>query len=173
MRPSGAGRRTSGASDARLYVLIASASLAQHHRSDPPVCVFRSEGAARNAFRRLRLEVGSGSGWGELVAVDDDVVQPLCWFGRPPEHAMPSGGSPRRPSRRWAVAALALTMGALLWAFVGTGDRAGAAVAPHVSRSSLITVSEGQVGEATVLNTSDACHRKGLAGVSDHPGGRG
>lgn len=157
-RVSKARPATSEDTDGRSFLLIRSTEYTPHARSRPVVDAFNSEGAAREAFRRLRLEVGPGSAWGQLVAVDKDVVHPLCWFGQAPELVV----VPRRacpPRRRMVLVALATVIGAVGWAAVAGVDRAGAAVAPYVSWTGLVTVTGSQHAEATVVDTSDACLR--------------
>lgn len=143
----------------RVFLLITSPELTQHAPSRPPVDVFTSEGGARHAFQRLRLRVGSSSGWAQLVAVDDEVARPLCWFGRPPKPLVAPTSRARWPRRRWTLGALALSVVLIVWASVGLVDRASGAVGPHLSRTGLVTVTEAQRAEATALNTSNACHR--------------
>ncbi len=117
------GGRVGAGDDGAIFLLIAAPEPAAHARSGAPVEVFTSETVAREAFVRRRLEVGSGSAWAQLVAVEDQAVRPLCWFGGSPG-ALPA---PRRPAlhnrRRWAVAALALSMAAAGWASAGISDR--------------------------------------------------
>lgn len=148
------------------YLLFGSAGLAGRQRPDELVDLFHTEAAAREAFRRLRLEVGSGPGWAELIALDEGVVRPLCWFGLPAAQRNAPGTGvqapkrpPRRSIRRWLYGAMGLAMGTALWLVTASPERAGAAVAPHVSRSGLLTVGGGQRVEATATNDSDACHR--------------
>lgn len=83
MSGSRQGRTVSALHDGPVFLLIASPELSEHNRARPPVDVFTSEGGAREAFHRLRLRGGASSGWAQLVAVNDDVARPLCWFGRP------------------------------------------------------------------------------------------
>jgi len=70
-------RRTHGVP---LFVLLTSASLGGDRRAVPPE-LFASEVEARRRFQRLRLEVGTGAGWAQLMVVEGDDVRPLCWFG--------------------------------------------------------------------------------------------
>jgi hypothetical protein len=151
-----------------IYIMIASPRPAERHRSHRPVEVFTDEALARDAFRRLRVQVGGGSGWGELVVLDEGRVRPLCWFGRPPEHGDPEQrpsqrSRPRWRPRRWGLAALAVGVVAVLWLSVDGRERAGAAVAPYVSRTALVTVTQAQRAEVTAVNLSDACHRMDVA----------
>ena len=159
MSGSRAGRPGSTGNDGAIFLLIAAPGSDPHARSRPPVEVFTSERVAREAFVRRRLEGGSGSPWAQLAAVEDQAIRPLCWFG-------PSSGPPPAPRRRapltrsrWAVAALTLSIAAVGWVTAGISDRAGAAVAPYISRTALVTVTVSQRAEATAVNTSDACHR--------------
>lgn len=153
MSGSGAGRPVGEGDDAVIFLLIAAQESAPHARFRPPVEVFTSERVAREAFVRLRLEATSGSAWAQLVAVEDQAVRPLCWFGcslgpgRPPA---PRSRAPH-PRRRWAVAALALSIAGVGWMSAGAWDRAGAAVAPHVSKTALVTVTASQRAEATAV----------------------
>jgi hypothetical protein len=151
-----------------IYIMIASPRPAERHRSHRPVEVFKDEALARDAFRRLRAQVGGGSGWGELVVLDEGTVRPLCWFGCPSEH----GGPEQRPSKRsrprwragrWGLAALAIGVVLALWLSVDGRARAGAAVAPYVSGTALVTVTEAQRAEVTAVNLSDACHQVEVA----------
>ena len=111
-----------GTGDGAFFLLIAAPEPTPRANSRPPVEVFRSEGAAREAFVRHRLE-GSGLAWAQLVAVEDQALRSLCWFGRSPG-PLPA---PRRRAphtrRRWAVAALALSMAAVGWVSAGNSDR--------------------------------------------------
>ena len=62
------------------------------------------EPVAREAFlrRRLELDPDLAAAWAELVAVKNEVIHPLCWFGCSPE-PLPA---PRRRAthalRRWS-----------------------------------------------------------------------
>ena len=117
------GDRVGTGDNGTIFLLIAAPEPTPRANSRPPVEGFTSEGAAREAFMRRRLEVGSGLAWAQLVAVEDQAVRPLCWFGGSPG-PLPA---PRRPAlhnrRRWAVAALALSMAAAGWASAGISDR--------------------------------------------------
>ncbi len=148
------------------YLILGSPALAGRHRPDELMNVFTNEAAARGAFQDLRREVGSGSGWAELVVVEEGVVRPLCWFGLPPADGracVAPAPETRRPTARWVCGVLAVAAGAALWLFAGSAGRVGAAVAPHVTKTGLITVTDGQRAEATVTNDSDACHRIEIA----------
>lgn len=152
--------RPGGAVDVgAIFLLIAAPESAPHARARPLVEVFTSEGVAREAFVRRRLEEGSGSAWAQLVAVEDQAIRPLCWFG-PSPGPLPA---PRRRAlharSRWAVAALTLSIAAVGWVSAGISDRAGAEVAPHISTTALVTLTASQRAEATAVSTSDACHR--------------
>ena len=108
------GGRVGAGDDGAIFLLIAAPEpTPRANNSRPPVEVFTSEGVAREAFVRRRLEVGSGSAWVQLVAVEGQAIRPLCWFGRSPG-PLPA---PRRLApntrRRWAVAALALSIAAV------------------------------------------------------------
>jgi len=159
MSRSRAGRPGSTGDDGAIFLIIAAPESAAHARSRPPVDVFTSERVAREAFVRHRLEEGSGSAWAQLVAVEDQAIRSLCWFGSSPG---PFPAPKRRASHtrsRLAVAVLTLSIAAIGWVSAGISDRAGAAVAPHISRTALVTVAASQRAEATAVNTSDACHR--------------
>ena len=65
---------------APLYILVGSPTPGERHRH-PIVAASTSEAYAREAFRRLRLEVGPGAGWGGVVVLEEDRARPLCWFG--------------------------------------------------------------------------------------------
>lgn len=156
-----------------VFLLCGSAGRVERIRPAELVQRFSSEGAAREAFGRLRLTAGPGAGWALLVALDEAHARPLAWFGLEPaprhgtrgeprrsgEAAGEPGSTRRRRSRRW-VAALAVTIVAgAAWVFVGPGERAVAAVAPHSLKTALVTVTETQRVEATAANDSDSCHR--------------
>ena len=118
-----------------------------------------SELPARDAFRNLRLQ--RDAHWAALVRVDRDRTRPLSWFGSPPEGrwpVSPAMNSRRRPLARWAVGAMALAMAAAVSALAGGSERAGAAVAPHIVRTGLVTVTTDQRAEATAVNNGDACY---------------
>jgi hypothetical protein len=159
MSGSRLGRSGTAENKSCVFLLIGSSEFSQHGSSRPPVAVFSSEESAREEFQRLRLQVGSASGWAQLVTVDDDVARPLCWFGRPPEPLGAATSRARRARRRWVLGILGVSVAVIAWASLGIVGRAGAAVAPHVSRTGLVTVTEAERAEATALNTSDACHR--------------
>jgi hypothetical protein len=146
-------------SDGTIFLLIAAPDPTPHARSRPPVEVFTSEGVAREAFRRRRLEVGSGSAWAQLVAVEDQAVRALCWFGRPPGPVPTPTSRAQHWRRRRAVVALALTVLGVGWVLASIFDRAGAAIAPYVSKTALVSITASQRAEATAVNTSVACHR--------------
>jgi hypothetical protein len=114
--------------DGAIFLLIA-AEPNPRANSTPPVEVFRSEGVAREAFVRRRLEAGSGSAWAELVAVEGQAIRLLCWFGCSPGALF----VPRRPHTRgrWAVATLALSMAAFGRVSAGISDRATVDPASH------------------------------------------
>lgn len=117
------GGRVGTGDNGAVFLLIAAPEPTPRANSRPPVEVFTSEGVAREAFVRRRLEVGSGSAWTQLVAVEDEAIRPLCWFGRSPG---PLPGPRRRAPytrRRWAVSALALSMAAVGWVSAGISDR--------------------------------------------------
>ncbi len=118
------GRAGAGEATCNLFLLIASAELAQDRPRRAPVEVFTSEAGGRKAFERLRLQVGSGSGWAQLIAVHDDVARPLCWFGRPAEPLVARTRRARRARRRRAV---------------GAPDRAGAPGAARLTGPGLVT----------------------------------
>ena len=158
MSPSGPRRSLATGDDSAIFLLVAASEPSPQSRPHPPVEVFTSEGVAREAFQRLRLE-SSGSAWGQLVAVEDQAVRPLCWFGRSPGPLPAPRRRAWRPRRRCAVGALAVSIAAVGWVWAGFADRAGAALAPHVSRTALATVTASQRAEATAVNTSDGCHR--------------
>ena len=159
MSRSRAGRPGGTGDGGAIFLLIAPAESSPLGPSRPPVDVFTSEGVAREAFVRHRLEEGSGSAWAQLVAVEDQAIRPLCWFGPSPGPLpAPRHRAPHTRSRL-AVAALTLSIAAVGWVSAGISDRAGAAVAPHISRTALVTVAASQRAEATAVNTSDACHR--------------
>jgi hypothetical protein len=105
------GRRPvgTGGDDRAIFVLITAPEPTPRANSRPPVEIFTSEGDAREAFVRRRLEVGSDSAWAQLVAVEEHALRPLCWFGRSPGPLpVPMRRTPHI-RRRWAVAALALS----------------------------------------------------------------
>lgn len=120
-----------GTGDGAIFLLIAAPEPTLHANSRPPVQVFRSEGVAREAFVRHRLEVGSGSSWAQLVAVEDQAIRPLCWFGRSPGPLSASRRRTPHTCRRWAVAGLALSRAAVGWVSAGTSDRAIVDPASH------------------------------------------
>jgi hypothetical protein len=150
-----------------IYILIASPRPSEHHGSQPPVDVFTEEALAREAFQRLRVRVGGAAGWGELLILDEGRVRPLCWFGRPPEdrrgEQRPLLSRPHRRARPWSLVTLAIAVLVALWSFVDGRHRAGAAVAPYVSGTGLVTVTQAQRAEVTAVNLSDACHRMEVA----------
>ncbi len=125
------GDRVGTGDNGTIFLLIAAPEPTPRANSRPPVEVFTSEGAAREAFMRRRLEVGSGLAWAQLVAVEDQAVHPLCWFGRSPG-PLPA---PRRRAphtrRRWALAALALPIVAVGSVSAGISDRAIVDPASH------------------------------------------
>lgn len=131
MSRSPGGRPVGTGDDGAIFLLIAAPEPTPRADSRPPVEVFTSEGVAREAFVRRRLEVGSDSAWAQLVAVEDQAIRPLCWFGRSPA-PLPA---PRRRApqtrRRWAVAALALSTAAVGWVSAGISDRAAVDPASH------------------------------------------
>lgn len=149
MRSSSRRRAATRDDHCNLFVLIASTDLSPHRPARPPVDVFTSEGGAKEAFQRLRLQAGS-SGWAQLVAVEEKVTRPICWFGVPTKPLMSPTSRPRLPRRRWVAVAIAVSLLVSVWASPGVMDRAGAAVAPHLSRTGLLTVAESQRAEATV-----------------------
>lgn len=91
-------------SDVPIFLLITAPEGAHSARSRPPVRVFTSEGVAREAFLRLRLEVEPDpvSTWAQLVAVKDDVIRPLCWFGCSPEPHLAPRRRTKHALRRWS-----------------------------------------------------------------------
>lgn len=117
--------------DGAIFLLIAAPEPTPRANSRPPVDIFTSEGVAREAFVRRRLEVGSGSAWAQLVAVEDQAIRPLCWFGRSPGPLPASRRRAPHTRRRWAVAALALSMAAVGWVSAGISDRAIVDPASH------------------------------------------
>ena len=162
MSRSRAGRPGGAGDVGAIFLLIALPESARHARSRPPVDVFTSERVAREAFVRRRLEEGSGPAWAQLVAVEDQAIRPLCWFGPSPGPLLaPRRRAPHTRSRR-AVAALTLSIAAVGWVKAGISDRAGAA--PHVSGTPLVTVTASQ-SPVAATNMSDACH------CTAHPGG--
>lgn len=115
-----------------IFLLIAAPEPTTPHADPrPPVEVFTSERTAREAFVRRRLEVGSGSAWAQLVAVEDQAVRPLCWFGRSPGPLPASRRRTQHAPRRWAVRALALSIAAVGWVSAGISDRAIVDPASH------------------------------------------
>ena len=136
--------------DGTIFLLIATLESGPHARSRPPVDVFTSERVAREAFVRRRLEADSGSAWAQLVAIEDQAIRPLCWFGRSPGPLPASRRRAPHTRRRWAVAALALSIAAVGWVSAGISDRADAAPTLRVSKTALVTVTASQRGEATV-----------------------
>ena len=141
------------------YVIVGSPDAGGRHRADDLLDVFTTEVEAREAFRRRRLQLGPASRGATLVSFDRGVVRPLCWFG--PE-ARPAEDHPRTREHlalRWVIGLAVLAMGAALWVLVDDPDRAVAAVAPQLSRTALITVTEEQRVLVTALNQSDGCHR--------------
>jgi hypothetical protein len=165
-----------------VFLLCGSAGRAERMPPAELVQRFSSEGAAREAFGRLRLTAGPGAGWGLLVALDEAHARPLAWFGLEPAPPHGTRGEPRRSgeaagepgstrprrSRRW-VAALAVTIVAgAAWVFLGPGERAVAAVAPHSLKTALVTVTEMQRVEATAANDSHSCHRTQISLINGH-----
>ena len=57
------GGRVGTGDNGAVFLLIAAPEPTPRANSRPPVEVFTSEGVAREAFVRRRLEVGSGSAW--------------------------------------------------------------------------------------------------------------
>ena len=110
MSRSRATRAVDTGDDGTIFLLVAAPEPTPNARFRPPVEVFTSETAAREAFRRRRLEVGSGSAWAQLVAVEDQAVRPLCWFGRSPGPLPAPRGRAPHGRLRWAVTALALSI---------------------------------------------------------------
>ena len=97
--------------DRTIFLLIAAPEPTPHAR--PPVEVFTSEGVAREAFVRRRLEVDSNSAWAQLVAVEDHAIRPLCWFGSWPGPLPVSRHRTQHARRRWAVTAFELAASAV------------------------------------------------------------
>lgn len=131
MSRSPGGRPVGTGDHGAIFLLIAAPEPTPRASSRPPVDVFTSEGVAREAFVRRRLEVGSGSAWAQLVAVEDQAIRPLCWFGRSPGPLPASRRRAPHTRRRWAVAALALSMAAVGWVSAGISDRAIVDPASH------------------------------------------
>lgn len=117
---------------------------------DELIEVFTTEADAREAFRQRRLQTGPASGGATLVSFDEGFVRPLCWFAS----AARPGDDPRVQRRRragplrWVGGLVAVALAAALWALVDGADEAGAAVAPLVSRTALVTGTVDGAGRA-------------------------
>ena len=144
------GRTNEGA----IFLLSVAPEPTPHAVPRPPVEVFTSERVAREAFVRRRLEVGSGSAWAQLVAVEDQAIRPICWFGCSPKPLPASRSRTQRARRRWALAALALSFTAVTSMSAGVSERADTGLVPDVSKSAQVTATASQRAGAAAVNTS-------------------
>ena len=101
--------------------------------------------------RHFARQANADQDWTPLSALDGNVVPLLATLSARPRRA-----------RRLALGAITL-IGIAVWALLVAEQGAGAAVAPHLLRTSLVTVTEGQRAVATATNDGDACHRTKIA----------